>query len=62
MGSAPEAFLAPYAKRAKAVVGGRAKVFVAGRVLDLATAERVPPTVPPTWRRWCAPTSPTRSW
>ena len=41
MGSAPEAFLAPYAKRAKAVVGDRAKVFVAGRVLDLATAERV---------------------
>ena len=41
MGSAPEAFLVPYAKRAKAVVGDRAKVFVAGRVLDLATAERV---------------------
>ena len=41
MGSDPEAFLAPYAKRAKAVVGDRAKVFVAGRVLDLATAERV---------------------
>ncbi len=41
MGSAPEAFLAPDAKRAKAVVGDRAKVFVAGRVLDLATAERV---------------------
>ena len=41
MGSAPEAFLAPYAKRAKAVVGDRAKVFVAGRVLDLAAAERV---------------------
>ena len=41
MGSAPEAFLAPYGKRAKAVVGDRAKVFVAGRVLDLAAAERV---------------------
>ena len=41
MGSDPEAFLAPYAKRARAVVADRAKVFVAGRVLDLATAERV---------------------
>ena len=41
MGSAPEAFLAPYGKRAKAVVGDRAKVFLAGRVPDLATAERV---------------------
>ena len=41
MGSAPEAFLAPYGKRAKAVVGDRAKVFLAGRVLDLDAAERV---------------------
>ena len=41
MGSAPEAFLAPYAKRAKRVVGDRAKVFLAGRVLDLDAAERV---------------------
>ena len=41
MGSAPEAFLTPYGKRAKAVVDDRAKVFLAGRVLDLATAEQV---------------------
>ena len=41
MGSAPEAFLVPYGKRAKSVVGNRAKVFLAGRVLDLDTAERV---------------------
>ena len=41
MGSAPEAFLVPYGKRAKAVVGDRAKIFLAGRVLDLATAEQV---------------------
>ena len=41
MGSAPEAFLAPYGTRAKAVVGDRAKIFLAGRVLDLDTAERV---------------------
>ncbi len=41
MGSAPEAFLVPYGKRAKRVVGDRAKVFLAGRVLDLDTAQRV---------------------
>ena len=41
MGSAPEAFLAPYGKRAKAVVGDRAKIFLAGRVPDLAGAEQV---------------------
>ena len=41
MGSAPEAFLAPYAERAKQVVGDRARIFLAGRILDLATAERV---------------------
>ena len=41
MGSAPEAFLAPYGRRAKSVVGDRAKVFLAGRVLDLDTAETV---------------------
>ena len=41
MGSAPEAFLVPYGKRAKRVVGNRAKVFLAGRVLDLDTAETV---------------------
>ena len=41
MGSAPEAFLVPYGKRAKRVVGDRARVFLAGRVLDLDTAERV---------------------
>ena len=41
MGSAPEAFLVPYGKRAKRVVGDRAKIFLAGRVLDLDTAEQV---------------------
>ncbi len=41
MGSAPDAFLAPYGKRAKAVVGDRAKIFLAGRVPDLASAEQV---------------------
>ena len=41
MGSVEDAFLVPYGKRAKAVVGERAKIFLAGRVLDLDTAERV---------------------
>ena len=41
MGSVPQAFLADYGRRAKQVVGDRAKIFLAGRVLDLATAERV---------------------
>ena len=41
MGSVPQAFLTDYGKRAKQVVGDRAKIFLAGRVLDLATAERV---------------------
>ncbi len=41
MGSVPQAFLVDYGRRAKQVVGDRAKIFLAGRILDLATAERV---------------------
>ncbi len=41
MGSVPPAFLTAYGRRAKQVVGDRAKIFLAGRVLDLATAEEV---------------------
>ena len=41
MGSLPQAFLTDYGRRAKQVVGNRAKIFLAGRILDLATAERV---------------------
>ena len=41
MGSVPQAFLVDYGRRAKQVVGDRAKIFLAGRVLDLATAEQV---------------------
>ena len=41
MGSLPQAFLVDYGRRAKQVVGDRAKIFLAGRILDLATAERV---------------------
>ncbi|MSP67481.1 MAG: FAD-dependent oxidoreductase [Alphaproteobacteria bacterium] len=37
----PHAFLAPYARRAKAVVGDRGRVFLVGRVLDLGVAEQV---------------------
>ena len=33
-------FMIPFAKRAKAVVGNRAKVFVVGRIVDLHQAER----------------------
>lgn len=41
MGSVPQAFLIDYGRRAKQVVGDRARIFLAGRILDLATAERV---------------------
>lgn len=41
MGSVGEAFLTSHGQRAKRVVGDRAKIFLAGRVLDLETAERV---------------------
>lgn len=41
MGTVPEGFLAENARRAKAVTGGRAKIFVVGRFLDLAKAEAV---------------------
>ena len=41
MGSVPQAFLTDYGRRAKQVVGDRAKIFLAGRILDLATAEQV---------------------
>jgi len=41
MGSVPQAFLVDYGRRAKQVVGDRAKIFLAGRILDLATAEQV---------------------
>ncbi|MDE0051659.1 MAG: FAD-dependent oxidoreductase [Rhodospirillales bacterium] len=33
-------FMLPFAKRAKAVVGNRAKVFAVGRIIDLQQAER----------------------
>jgi 2,4-dienoyl-CoA reductase-like NADH-dependent reductase (Old Yellow Enzyme family) len=37
----PEAFLAPFGKRAKELVGERAKIFVVGRVRDLRSAARL---------------------
>ena len=41
MGTVDDAFLLPYGKRAKEIVGDRGKVFLSGRVRDLETAERV---------------------
>jgi len=41
MNAEPEGWLAPYSKRAKEIVGERAKVFVVGKVRDLHTAERI---------------------
>ena len=41
MGSAPEGFLVPFGKRAKEIVGGRAKIFIVGRILDLRMAEQI---------------------
>lgn len=41
MGAMEEGFMVPFAKRAKAVVGDRAKVFVVGRILDFHMADRI---------------------
>jgi len=41
MGSVEEGFMSPFGKRAKAVVGDRAKIFVVGRILDVRTAEQI---------------------
>jgi 2,4-dienoyl-CoA reductase-like NADH-dependent reductase (Old Yellow Enzyme family)/uncharacterized protein YbjQ (UPF0145 family) len=41
MGNAPEGFMIPFGKRAKGIVGDRAKVFIVGRILDLRMAEQV---------------------
>ena len=37
----PEGWLAPFSKRAKEIVGERAKVFVVGKIRDLHTAEAI---------------------
>ncbi len=39
--TAPEGWLAPFSKRAKEIVGDRAKVFVVGKIRDLHTAEAI---------------------
>ena len=41
MNAQPEGFLAPYAERAKEIVGHRAKIFVVGRILNLEKAEEI---------------------
>jgi 2,4-dienoyl-CoA reductase-like NADH-dependent reductase (Old Yellow Enzyme family) len=40
MGATP-GFMIPFGKRAKAVIGSRAKVFIVGRILDLGMAEQI---------------------
>jgi 2,4-dienoyl-CoA reductase-like NADH-dependent reductase (Old Yellow Enzyme family) len=37
----PDGFLAPFGKRAREIVGGRASIFLVGRIRDLATAARL---------------------
>src|SRR5262249_27693661 len=34
-------FMIPFGKRAKEIVGGRAKVFIVGRIVDLSMAEQI---------------------
>ena len=41
MSGGPDAFLLEHGKRAKAIVAGRAAVFLVGRIRNIATAERV---------------------
>jgi len=41
MGSVEEGFMASFGKRAKAVVGDRAKVFIVGRILDVRKADQL---------------------
>ncbi len=41
MGSMPEGFMVPFGKRAKDIVGERAKVFIVGRIIDVRMAERI---------------------
>lgn len=41
MSGGPDAFLLEHGKRAKAIVAGRAAVFLVGRIRSIATAERV---------------------
>jgi 2,4-dienoyl-CoA reductase-like NADH-dependent reductase (Old Yellow Enzyme family) len=40
MGAKP-GFMIPFGKRAKAVIGNRAKVFIVGRILDLGMADQI---------------------
>ncbi len=41
MGSVAEGFMSSFGKRAKAVVGNRAKVFIVGRILDVRMADQI---------------------
>lgn len=41
MGSVPEGFMAPFGKRAKEIIGDRAKVCIVGRILDVRLADQI---------------------
>jgi len=41
MGSVPEGFMVPFGKRAKDIIGDRAKVFIVGRIIDVRMAEQI---------------------
>lgn len=41
MGSVPEGFMVPFGKRAKEIIGDRAKVFIVGRIIDVRMAEQI---------------------
>lgn len=41
MGSMPEGFMVPFAKRTKEIIGERAKVFIVGRIIDVRMAEEI---------------------
>ena len=41
MGAVERGFMEPYARRARVAVNGRAKIFLVGRILDVAHADRV---------------------
>ena len=41
MGSVPEGFMVPFGKRAKDIIGDRAKIFIVGRIIDVRMAEQI---------------------
>jgi 2,4-dienoyl-CoA reductase-like NADH-dependent reductase (Old Yellow Enzyme family) len=41
MGSVPEGFMVPFGKRAKEIIGDRARVFIVGRIIDVRMADQI---------------------